>query len=315
MGLYITSPGLLTTVQDLGRFGLSAKGFSSGGAMDRDSLLIANRILCNNDSEGALEMTLTGLSGEFSEDCVICLTGADMNWTINEKDLPRYKAVEVKKGDKISSSLSSNGMRAYLSVAGGFNIDPVFGSYSTNLKCSLGGFKGRKLQSGDDIPFRFKRDELLYKYRGSSETPKFPEKEAVVRVVLGPQDDYFAKNGVKTFLNSEYAISNESDRMGIRLDGEKIESLKGVDIISDGIAEGSVQIPSSGKPIIMMADRQTVGGYAKIATVISADIPKLAQSKPGVKVRFKAVSQKEAEKICIKEKRKMKWLEYRLIYL
>ena len=314
MGLKITSPGLLTTVQDLGRFALSAKGFSPSGAMDPDSLLTANRLLCNNDSEGALEMTLTGISGEFTEDCVIALTGADMKWTLNDKELPRYKAVEIKKGDKIKSSASVNGMRAYLAVAGGFDVPAVMGSYSTNLKCRIGGFLGRKLLTGDEIPFRLERNQLLARYKGSADIPEFPEASTEIRVILGPQDDFFSEKGIHTFLSAGYTVTMESDRMGIRLDGEKIEASEGVDIISDGIALGSVQIPSSGKPIIMMADRQTVGGYAKIATVISADIPRLAQARPNTKITFKAVSVKEAEKILKKHRRELAWLEYRLMF-
>lgn len=314
MGLKITSPGLLTTVQDLGRFGLMAKGFSQSGAMDADAFLTANRLLSNNDSEGALEMTLMGISGEFTEDCVIAVTGADMGWLINDKELIRYKATEVKKGDKLKSSAARNGMRAYLAVAGGFDIPFVLGSYSTNLKCGIGGFHGRKLQSGDELPFRFERGQLLAKYKGAAEIPKYDDEEINVRVVLGPQDDYFTEDGKKTFLSSPYTVTMESDRMGIRLDGEKVEASDGVDIISDGIALGSVQIPSSGKPIIMMADRQTTGGYAKIATVISTDIPKLAQAKPGAKLYFKAVSPAEAQKIYKKHKRELAWLEYRLLF-
>lgn len=314
MGLKITSAGLLTTIQDIGRFSLAAKGFSQSGAMDKDALIIANKLVCNNDSEGALEMTLMGISGVFTEDAVIAVTGADMNWTLNGKDLPRYKAVEVKKRDEIKSTASKNGMRGYLAVAGGFDIETVLGSYSTNLKCSIGGYMGRKIQKDDELPFRFERTQLLGKYKGHCDIPEFPNDNAEIRVVLGPQDDYFSAKGISTFLNSEYTITMESDRMGIRLDGEAIESLNGVDIISDGIALGSVQIPSSGKPIIMMADRQTTGGYAKIATVISTDIPLLAQCKPNTKIRFKEVSVEESRRIFKKHKWAMTWLDYKLMF-
>lgn len=314
MGLKITSAGLLTTIQDMGRFGFTAQGFSPSGAMDSDALLTANRLLYNNDSEGALEMTLMGICGKFTEDCVIAITGADMCFEINGKEFPRYRAVEVKKGDEITSKAAKQGLRAYLAVAGGFDIEPVMGSYSTNLKCAIGGFCGRKIMKDDELPFRLARTQLLGKYKGWADIPDFPDGEGEVRVVLGPQDDYFTESGIKTFLNSEYTVSPDSDRMGMRFEGEKIETKSKVDIISDGIAIGSVQIPASGKPIIMMADRQTTGGYAKIATVISSDIPILAQSKPGTKIRFKAVSRKEAEKIYKRHALKLAWLEYRLMF-
>lgn len=314
MGLEITSPGFLATVQDLGRFGLMSKGFQQSGAMDADSLLIANKLVCNNDSECCIEMTLAGIGGTFTEDCVIALTGADMCWQINGEDAQRYKALEIKKGDVIASSRAKSGMRAYLAVAGGFDIPYIMNSYSTNLKCGIGGFQGRKLMRGDRLGFRMKRSELLAKYRGKTDIPKFPEGEVSIRVILGPQDDYFTEKGIETFLTTPYKITYESDRMGIRLDGEKIEAKNGVDIISDGIALGSVQIPASGTPIIMMADRQTVGGYAKIATVISSDIPLLAQSQPETKVSFVKVTEKEAEKIYKKHKSEMSWLDYRLLF-
>lgn len=315
MGILITSPGLLTTIQDLGRFGFMSMGFSPSGAMDTDSLVIANKILCNNDSEGALEMTYMGISCKFTENCVISLTGADMNFEIDEKPAPMYQPIEIKKGMKLTSKTAIRGMRSYMAVAGGFDIEPVMGSYSTNLKCKIGGYLGRKIMRDDDLPLRLSREQLLGTYKAHSITPPMlPDDEAEIRVVLGPQDDYFSKKGIDTFLNSEYIVTNESDRMGIRLDGEAIEAIDGVDIISDGIAAGSIQIPSSGKPIIMMADRQTTGGYAKIATVIPTDIAVLAQCKPNTKITFKAVSLKEAEKIIIKHKKDLAWLDYRLMF-
>ena len=315
MGLKITSAGLLTTIQDTGRFGYMASGFSQSGAMDKDSCLIANKLVFNNDLEGVLEMTLNGVSGVFTEDCVIALTGADLRWTVNDAEVRRYKALEIKKGDVIKSAASRDGMRGYLAVAGGFDINPVMGSYSTNLKCGIGGFNGKKIKNGDILPFRHERNQLLPVYKGLEDIPVFSKNTPVsIRVVLGPQEDFFSKKGIDTFLNSVYTVTTDSDRMGIRLEGEKIESVNGVDIISDGIALGSVQIPSSGKPIIMMADRQTVGGYAKIATVISADIPLLAQAMPNTQIIFEAVSLKDAQKIYKKHRNHLNLIDYRLMF-
>jgi len=258
-------------------------------------------------------MTMMGMSLEFDSIAVIALTGADMEPEINGEPVRMYTAIEVHQGDVLTMKFAKSGMRSYLAVAGGFDISPVMGSMSTNLKCALGGFEGRKLKGGDIIPLR---REISIDYIGERSTE--PENDypdsITVRVVIGPQEDYFTDGGINTFLSSEYTVSDKSDRMGIRLDGEKIENKNGVDIISDGIATGSVQIPASGTPIIMMADRQTTGGYAKIATVISADLKKAAQAKPGTKIHFQTVSIKEAVELKKKDERALKILERKLIY-
>ena len=309
MSVRILSPGPLTTLQDLGRFGGMRLGFSQGGAMDVQSLLTANRLLLNNDGEGCLEMTFAGIKAVFDEDCVIALTGADMDWKLNGEDLTRCRATEIRAGDELSCSPAKNGFRAYLAVAGGFDVEPFMGSYSTNLKCGVGGFDGRKLAAGDDLPLRMRRDELLYRYNRRTSPVSYPS-DFTLRVVPGPQDDLFTPEGLDTFLGSVYTVSRDADRMGVRLDGPKIASKNGVDIVSDGIAFGAVQIPAGGTPIIMAADRQTVGGYAKIATVISADMPLLAQATPGARVRFSAVSQRDAEKEYRRMIRRLDELEY-----
>ena len=309
MSIQILSPGPMTTVQDLGRFGGMRLGFSQGGAMDRVSLLTANRLLLNNDSEGCLEMTFSGVRAVFDADCVIALTGADMDWKINGEDVSRCRALEIHAGDELSGSAAKNGFRAYLGVAGGFDIKPFMGSYSTNIKCGVGGFEGRRLKANDVLPLRMERSALLYRYNRRCEPEEYPD-AFTLRVVPGPQDDYFTEDGMRAFLSGEYTVTKEADRMGVRLDGPQIEAKDGVDIVSDGIAFGAVQIPASGKPIIMAADRQTVGGYAKIATVAGADMSLLAQAKPGARVRFAAVTQQEAERAYRRMMRRLDELEY-----
>ena len=253
-----------------------------------------------------------GLSAQFSCDTLVAITGADMAPELNGEAAAMYRAIPVHAGDTLTMKIAKSGMRAYLAVAGGFDLPMRMGSMSTNLKCALGGMEGRKLQRGDVLPLR--RALCSFPKETREASPETYSKSLSVRVILGPQDDFFTEKGLETFLSSAYMVTDKSDRMGVRLDGEKIENKNGVDIISDGIATGSIQIPASGTPIIMMADRQTTGGYAKIATVISADLPKIAQAAPGTEIRFTAISQKEAVRILRKEELKLKALEYRLLF-
>lgn len=308
MTLEILAPGPLSTIQDLGRFGYMQSGFSPGGAMDTHAAKIANLLVGNAMGDGVIEMTLMGLSARFDCDTVIALTGADMAATLNGEPIPLYQSVAVHAEDELVMKAAVSGMRGYLAVAGGFDLPLVMGSMSTNLKCAIGGFEGRKLKAGDKLPLRRAADVSQF---GTRRVEPVQYASAVcVRAVAGPQDDYFTDKGLETFFSKEYTVSAKSDRMGIRLDGDKVESIDGVDIVSDGIVTGSVQIPSDGHPIVMMADRQTTGGYAKIASVITPDLKLLAQLQPGNTVRFVRVSEREAEKINIREQRYFKQLEY-----
>ena len=313
LSMKILTPGPLATLQDAGRFGYMSTGFGSGGAMDTRSMQIANILVGNDPGDGVIEMTMLGLSAQFNCDSIFALTGADMNPMLNGESIPMYQAVEVHKGDKLTMSAARKGMRGYLAVAGGFDIPLAMGSMSTNLKCGIGGFQGRKLSAGDVLPLRCSVTPSLLGLSACEPENNYPN-TVKVRVVLGPQDDYFTEKGLETFLNTFYKVSGQSDRMGVRLEGDPIENKNGVDIISDGIAYGSVQIPASGTPIIMMADRQTTGGYAKIATVITADLPKIAQAKPGSMICFAAVTEKEAVRLLKKEKKQLSQLQYRTYY-
>ena len=313
MIMKVMTPGPLSTVQDGGRFGYMSTGFGSGGAMDLRSMRIANLLVGNYENDGVIEMTMLGLSAEFTCTSVIALTGADMQPKLNGEDIPMYETVEVQAGDKLTMGAARTGMRGYLAVAGGFDIDPVMGSQSTNLKVKLGGFQGRKLAAGDQIPLRREADLSQCGYNKCEPENQYPQ-VSTVRVMFGPQEDYFTQKGIDTFLSARYNVSGQSDRMGVRLEGTPIENKNGVDIISDGIAYGSVQIPASGTPIIMMADRQTTGGYAKIATVITADLPKIAQAKPGSFIRFRAVTEKEAVAALKEERDFLKKLQYHTFF-
>lgn len=310
---------MLTTVQDLGRCGYMASGFQQSGAMDRFAAEAANLLVDNSEKDGVLEMTMLGVKVYFDEDNVIAITGAEFTPTVTDfetgevTELPMNRAIRIKKGDVLDCGSAKSGLRGYLAVAGGFDIAPVMGSMSTNLKCKTGGFEGRKLRTGDVIPLRHPQGWLFSMVGRVYEPEKRADGTVTIHVIPGPQDDYFSDKGKNTFYSEVYSVTADSDRMGIKLDGAPVESIDGVDIISDGIVAGSVQIPSAGKPIIMMADRQTTGGYAKIATVITSDLPLLAQLRPGGTLRFKKVDLQYAVKRIKADKKALKKLQTNIL--
>ncbi len=308
MGIRILKGGMLTTVQDLGRTGYQSQGINVSGVMDVRSFKIANLILDNPENEAVLEFTLIGPTLEFTSTSIISITGGDFQPTVNGKPVDMYKALYMNKGDVLKFGSACTGSRGYLAFASYLNIPVVMGSRSTNLKCRQGGFKGRKLEADDYISFRKKCQYLPFFLSRKLEPESFDQEEATLRVVMGPQDDMFSRQGIEAFLKKEYIVTGEFDRMGCRLDGPFIAPKTTSDIISDGITFGSVQVPSHGKPIILLADRQTTGGYAKIATVASVDLPKLVQRKTDHKIRFKAISVEEAQKLYLEELKELEKL-------
>lgn len=301
MGIRILKGGMLTTVQDLGRTGYQSQGFSVAGVMDVRSFKIANLLLDNPENEAVLEMTLIGPTLEFTSATIIAITGGDFQPAVNGKEVPMYTALYMNKGDVLEFKSARTGSRGYIAFSSYLDIPVVMGSRCTNLKSGIGGLKGRKLQAGDYIGFRIKRRYLPFFLSRKLEGDCFDQDEAVLRVVMGPQDDLISRQGIQTFLNSEYVVTTEFDRMGCRLEGPFIAPKTTSDIISDGIAFGAIQVPSHGKPIILLSDRQTTGGYAKIAAVASVDIPKLVQRKTDHKIRFEAISVYEAQKLYMQE--------------
>ena len=283
----ILDAGLLTTVQDLGRYGFQRYGVSASGVMDEYSAKIANKLVGNKVGEAVLETTLKGVQIEFLQNTAVAITGGNCDVTLNGTKIELWQSYLVNRGDILKMGICRSGLRNYLAFAGGIDVPIIMNSKSTNLKAKVGGFNGRKLMAGD----------ILSVGVGSLETPLTLNKHYIptyskdikVGVILGQQDDYFTEAGIKTFLNETYTVTQESDRMGIRLSsisGAIIEHKNGADIISDGITFGAIQVPGSGQPIVMMADRQTTGGYTKIGNVISSDLAKLAQATPGTKVKF-----------------------------
>ena len=308
MSITVLNPGLLTTVQDLGRVGYQQFGVSVSGATDPRATTMANILVVNPDGEAVLECTMMGPHLQFNKANCIAITGGDLGPMLDGKPVANYTAIAVKAGQVLRFTMPKVGCRAFVSFAGGLDIEPVMGSRSTYMKAKIGGVEGRKLQKGDVIKFRAPKADLP-KLDLRHMAPEFkPRAEYTVRVVLGPQDDYFTDEGVKAFLSEVYTVTPEFDRMGCRLSGAVIAHKDGGDIISDGISFGAIQVPSSGTPIIMLGDRQTTGGYTKIANGISADFRILAQLKAGDKVRFEKVSITAAQDALIAQKKALKCL-------
>lgn len=309
-GFEVLSPGLFTTLQDAGRFGFEDYGVPPSGAMDEMSFAIANALVGNQANTGALEFTLTGatlrLTG--SEPCSFAVTG-DMALSIDGVEAAPYHRLTLLPGHTLRITRTLSGARGYLAVAGGFKVKPVMGSVATLMRAGLGGFNGRPLQKGDWLPLNppsrgLKKGHWLPSpssmsgVRGVAEQRLMPQRERrPIRVILGPQNDHFDQTAIAQFLTNAYRVSEQSDRMGYRLSGNPIAHTQGFNIVSDGISRGSIQIPGSGEPIIAMNDRQTTGGYPKIATVIRADLARLGQAKPGDIISFETVSVEKAESL------------------
>ena len=312
MGIQVIDPGILTTVQDGGRIGYQQYGVTPSGPMDERAFALANLLTGNQAGTEELEMTFAGGRYKFDTDAVIALTGADMKPQINGEPIPMYQAVSVHAGDELALGFAEVGCRTYLSVSGGMDIPLVMGSKSTLTSKHLGGIDGRKLQKGDEITFTATVSEIPLQEKRVLPQPVYPAETINVRVVAGPQDDGFSRKEFRKFFWFSATIAHECDRQGIRLNREiPVQHIGDGNIISDGIAFGSIQIPPNGQPIIMMADRQTVGGYPKIGTVISVDLPLLAQAKPGMRVNFIEVSIELAQELYLRECRSRKEIEER----
>jgi len=285
--LRVLAPGPLTTLQDGGRFGWLRLGVPPSGALDPCALAVANLLVGNRRDAGALEFTLAG--GAFAVEggaARVALAGADMDMTIDGCAAARERSHTLAPGATLRIGSARSGVRAYLAIAGGFAVTPVFGSVATHVRSGIGGFHGRALEAGDALPLAGAAPQGPELRLTAAPPPTHPR----VRVVLGSQDDHFTPGAIETLLQGEYTVTARSDRMGCRLAGPRLEHAKGFNIVSDAIAPGSIQVPGGSQPIILLADRQTTGGYPKIATVIGADLPALGQMRPGERLRFEAVT-------------------------
>jgi antagonist of KipI len=304
----ILEPGVLTTVQDLGRYGFSQFGVPPSGALDTFSFRVGNLLVGNQEEEASLETTIMGLKLKALREVVIAITGGDLFPTLNGESLEMWRTHLLVEGDVVTFKKIRSGCRAYLTLNGGFILPKIMGSRSTYLSGRFGGFQGRALKRGD-ILYALDRPPSLNKLGlrfPSDWIPSF-EKEVILRVIPGPQNHHFTEKGSQTFFSSAYQVTPQCDRMGVRLEGPKIERRPDVEesIISEGLISGVIQVPGDGKPIIILTELVT-GGYTKIATVISTDLTKVAQLKPGNQVRFEPISIEKAHHLLKEQEERLK---------
>ncbi|HEY0981652.1 biotin-dependent carboxyltransferase family protein [Schlesneria sp.] len=311
MSVRVIRPGLLTTVQDLGRFGHQQYGVSVGGAMDSISLRIANLLVGNASGSAALEITLAGPVLSFDHDALIAICGADLSPRVDGTPIASWRPVWVRQQSRLEFGPPVRGCRAYLAIAGGFDVPSVLNSQSTYLRANLGGFQGRALQAGDLLKTGPISDwgqamiaelSALAGNQGRSEAKWFAGADLCeldltppVRVLCGGQFDWFTRASQQAFFREVFTVTNQSDRMGYRLKGPPLELVHPRELISEGVTMGSIQVPAGGQSIVLMADRPTTGGYPKIAQVATVDLARLAQARPQDKIRFTPISVDEAQ--------------------
>jgi 5-oxoprolinase (ATP-hydrolysing) subunit C len=303
-GLKVIAPGAYSTVQDFGRFGFQDMGVPVSGALDAQSLRLANFLVGNASGVAGLEVLHSGPTLEVTaEQVCVALGGIGARLELSGdkiKTIPAWQSVILQKGQVFKVLMEAYSFSCYLAISGGLDLPLCMGSLSTYVRSGFGGFEGRPLQIGDEL--QILRAEVASEdcYHFAA-VPKFlttpPANVVQIKVTWGAQKDYFAKASLGRFLEVPYTIQPDSDRMGYRLSGEKLEFCDNADIVSDGIATGAIQVPGSGQPIVLLADHQTTGGYPKIATVVSADLPMMGRLRPEQEISFSVVEIDEAENL------------------
>lgn len=297
--LTIRKGGMQTTVQDLGRIGFQKYGVVVAGAMDPYALRMANLLVGNKEHAPALEITLMGPEILFEENAVISICGGDLTPELDGKAAKLWRPITVTKGQTLTFGKPRLGCRCYLAIAGGIDVPEVMDSRSTYLRAALGGFEGRALEAGDQLTIG--KAAATQKLAAQEENWFAPSltysSEPVIRVTPGRQYNLFTDNSREHFFSETFSVNSQFDRMGCRLNGPQLVLSEKREMISEAVAFGSIQVPPDGNPIILMADRQTAGGYPKIAEVITVDLPLVSQSKPGDRLRFKEVDIEEAQRL------------------
>lgn len=298
MSFKILDAGLLSTIQDLGRVGHQSSGISPAGALDYKSAILANQLVGNEPNTALLEMNLKGITFESFVDTTIATAGAPMKVLINQVERPVGRSLSISKGDVIEIGFTNVGMRTYLAVPGGFKVDEILGSAATHLRSKIGGFKGRALEGGDRLDFKGNfSSSFPYMVREFQEAV-----DSRIRIFPAANYEEFTPEAQKTLVDSAYVIGKNNDRMGMRLEGQGLTTISGDhDILSEPTQIGNVQVPKNGQPIILLSDRQTTGGYTRIASVAKVDLPKLVQMRPGDEVRFEMIDLSEASVLYKKE--------------
>jgi antagonist of KipI len=300
----VEAPGLFTTVQDLGREGFGAMGVSPAGAADAIALRVGNRLLGNSQDASGLEMTLLGGTFVFPEGAVVALAGSDFGASLGENWVEMWTSFEVKPGQALRIGPSRDGARCYLCVRGGISVSMFLGSASTHVLSGLGGFEGRALRKGDVLKIGNPDDEYLPSRRGRVGEPVLDRlrRRTLLRVTPGPQGGWFSDAARRSFYESSYRVTEESNRMGLRLAGSPLAVEGGHgEMITEGVSLGAIQVPENGLPIILFVDQQTTGGYPKIANVIAADMASVGQLRPRDEVRFEEVGWEAARSLLIEQ--------------
>ncbi len=283
--LTVLTAGPLSTLQDSGRWGFLRNGVPPAGAMDMIALVAANLLVGNAPTEAAIEFTLVGDSYALDAETARVAVAGEAAVSVNGVAAAPWRSLTLARGDRLQIGALKHGARGYLAVAGGFATAPQLGSRSTHTRSGIGG---SALTASMRVPLNRARVDAGRDV--ALDATQLPYLAGPIRVVLGPQEDRFTADGIAAFLSGEYCVTAEADRMGYRLDGPEIAHRDGFDTISDSIMTGSIQVPGTRKPIVLMVDRQTTGGYPKIATTATASLPSLAQLRPGDRLRFTAVS-------------------------
>ncbi|MET7020577.1 biotin-dependent carboxyltransferase family protein [Bacillus mycoides] len=322
MDVEILHAGMFTTVQDLGRFHYQQYGVPVGGAMDKNALRMINMLVGNEENEAGLEITIMGPKLLIKKTTLLAIGGADMEPLLNGERIPLWRPILAEEGSMLCLGKAKSGCRAYVTFAGGINIDRTMGSKSTYIRAALGGIEGRMLKKGDyfqigtgaEVASRFiqnLQEEKRIKTKWASCNNALPKykKHPILRVITDFEYDQFTEESIKSFFSKEYKVSNYADRMGYRLDGDVLNRVEEIEILSSPVTFGTIQVPNGGQPIILMADRQTTGGYPRIGNVISVDLPLLAQLKPGDYVTFEKTTMEDAAQLYIKQETSMSLLK------
>ena len=287
VGIEVLSPGVLTTIQDLGRFGFAHLGISPAGAADALSLRIANRLVGNDENVAAFEMTLVGATLRFHQPCTIALAGAAIAGSV-----PMLEAVRVDAGFLLEGGPLLQGARTYLAIAGGIDVPEALGSASTHLAARFGGFQGRALKKGDVL--RIGSDVRAPGPLSRARLHHLLTPRTTVRVTRGPQHHFFGESGLECFQASKYVVTEQSNRLGLRLSGTALKPGVHGELLTEGVSLGAIQIPPDGQPIVLFVDQQTTGGYPKVANVIAADMHCIGQLSPRDTLSFEIISFEEA---------------------
>ncbi|WP_028546193.1 biotin-dependent carboxyltransferase family protein [Paenibacillus taiwanensis] len=312
MTIRVLSPGLLTTVQDLGRVGYQKFGVLASGAMDTMALTVANLLAGNEEDAAAIEITLLGPQLMFEQDTVVVIAGGNLSPVVDGVAIPLGRPVYIPAGSRLTFGKAVSGCRTYVAVAGGIQVPDIMGSRSTYLRAGIGGFHGRALQAGDvleigvatrswNVHFKNITKVGVLPWGASHELQPIYRDHAVLRVVRGPEYDFFTEKSKQMFWEKPFRVTPHSDRMGYRLADVPLSLTDPLEMVSAAVALGTIQVPPEGNPIVLLADRQTAGGYPRIAHIIRADVPLIAQVKPGGLVHFTEVSLEEAQELYIQQ--------------